>query len=528
MTEELKNWLKDCNMNPSSVSYGLVVGSQIFDPQKVNFKHNRGQRSSTSIDELSSQEKEDLQAGMSSRNMSDEEIPEYFKSKLKSSNGKYPDVKPIPEGEPVFIMNIFKGRTRPLLAFIDSGCNCWVAKEGVPQRELISAKLRDGPIKVGVASGIIVNASAEWASLIPLADGSKQAVRGLTMPNVTQDMPEINMVEVFDAIKKTHKDVKKIQNLNVPKRIGGSVDMIIGIKYQTIYPQLIHQFPNGLAVYRSNLMPAIPGQSACIGGPVGALEGLDDVFNGNPISYLVQLTQVMSDYKPRMEYFPDTLPGIEVDADIPGIEEFMENMKQEATNNIFEYIKQEPTRNIFDENNMKKIVCMECEDDTNDEKKDKQMVAIALTVDGKEEDIIVSSKKKKNIVCMQCGDEQLMSIQGELKRFMQQQEAGLDTSYKCPKCRDCQDCIKGSGYEKISVKQEREQNLIKESIKVNLKDGRVTAELPFKADPKEFLAENSFVAQKRLQNVCRKYYHDKKVKNEILEAFEKLRRKGHI
>ena len=59
--------------------------------------------------------------------------------------------------------------------------------------------------------------------------------------------------------------------------------MIIGIKYLSIYPQLIHQFPNGLAVYRSNLMPAIPGQSACIGEPVGALEGLDDVFNGNPI-----------------------------------------------------------------------------------------------------------------------------------------------------------------------------------------------------------------------------------------------------
>ena len=158
---------------------------------------------------------------------------------------------------------------------------------------------------------------------------------------------------------------------------------------------------------------------------------------------------------------------------------------------------------------------MECEDDINDEKKDKQMVAIALTVDGKEEDVIVSSKKrkkKKNIVCMQCGDDQLMSIQGELKRFMQQQEAGLDTSYKCPKCRDCQDCIKGSGYEKISVKQEREQNLIKESIKVNLEDGRATAELPFKADPKEFLGENSFVAQKRLQNLCGKSYHNKKSK----------------
>ena len=109
---------------------------------------------------------------------------------------------------------------------------------------------------------------------------------------------------------------------------------------------------------------------------------------------------------------------------------------------------------------------------------------------------------------MECGDDQLISIQGELKRFMQQQEAGLDSSYKCPKCRDCQDCIKGSGYERISVKQEREQDLIKQSVKVNLQDGRATAELPFKADPKEFLADNTFVAQKRLQNICKKFSRD--------------------
>ena len=124
MSLELKKWLKYCNINPATVSYGIVVGSQIFDPHQANFKQNRKPGSSTPIDKISSQEKEDLQTEMSSRNMSDEEIPEYFKSKLKSSNGKYPDVKPIPEGEPVFIMNIFRGRTRPLMAFIDSGCNC--------------------------------------------------------------------------------------------------------------------------------------------------------------------------------------------------------------------------------------------------------------------------------------------------------------------------------------------------------------------------------------------------------------------
>ena len=145
-----------------------------------------------------------LQKGSMERMMTDSEITEYFENGSKQINMGKPDVRPIPEGEPIFIMNIFQGKTRPVLAFIDGGCNCWVAKQGIPESELVSVKMRSGPISVGVASGITVKASAEWASLIPLADGGMQAVRGLTMPNVTQDMPEINMNEVFKAVKRTH------------------------------------------------------------------------------------------------------------------------------------------------------------------------------------------------------------------------------------------------------------------------------------------------------------------------------------
>ena len=85
---------------------------------------------------------------------------------------------------------------------IDSGANCWLAKDTVPQSELTSMKLMDGPIPIGVASGKTVFASAEWASLIPLSDGSYQSVRGLTLDKVTGDMTELNLVPIFEQIKK--------------------------------------------------------------------------------------------------------------------------------------------------------------------------------------------------------------------------------------------------------------------------------------------------------------------------------------
>ena len=475
MSSELQDWIKKAGLDPLKMMNSLVIGSNNISRQNNELLHNRQSRSSIPISKISNQERDMLQRGASERMMTDSEIAEYFETGSEQVNVNKPDIRPIPEGEPVFIMNIFQGKTRPVLAFIDGGCNCWVAKQGIPETELVSVKMKSGPIPVGVASGMTVYASAEWASLIPLADGGMQAVRGLTMANVTQEMPKINMDEVFKAVKKTYRYEKSIQKLKVPKVLGGQVDMIIGIKYQNIYPELVHQFPNGLAVYKSKLL-SVSGQSACIGGPIGALDGLGKIFAGNTMGYMIQLTQVMKSYKPRMEFFPDAKPKVEiVDTDIPGIVDLLDDDEE-----------------IRDENLM--INCINCGDEVI-------------------ENLAVHS----------------VSVQSELKKFMQQQEAGLDSSYKCPKCRNCGDCVKGSGYERISLKQEAEQELIKESVKVDLDKGRAEAELPFKvAEPSEYLGDNKIIAQKRLQNVVRKYHNDEKVKSEIIAAFDKLRMKGHI
>ena len=300
--------------------------------------------------------------------------------------------------------------------------------------------------------------------------------------------------------------MKTIQNIRVPKVLSGKVDMIIGIKYQNIYPELVHQFPNGLAVYKSKLLPAAPGEVGCIGGPVGALEDACHKFGGNSLRYIVQLTQVMSSYKPRMEFFPETSLYKEdlIDDDIPGIYELIDcENKMKAKEQV-------------------KTLYNKCkEDSVENPDNDKEKMA---------EDKVKAHDIK---ICNVC-EEKLVyyvptTVQSELKKFMQQEQVGLDTSYKCPKCRACSDCMKGSGYENISIKQEAEQELIKQSVDVNLDSGRAMAELPFKVgNPEEFLADNHNVAYKRMISICRKYHQDVKIKNEILAAFEKLRNKGHL
>ena len=464
MSRQLANWLTDNDIDT------YRFNSLIYNHQNRSFKANDITPSPISISKLSKSNREELQQGKASCPIEDQHLKEYFEEGMKME-GLSPDIRPIPDGEPIFILNVMQGKTRPLLVFIDGGCNCFVAKEGVPEKELTSVKLRSGPIDVGVASGITVKASGEWASLLPLADGGMQVVRGLTMKNVTQNMPTVQMLKVFNALKAENKDVKCIQKLSVPETVGGSPDIILGIKYASVYPELVHQFPNGLCVYKSKLKSVDSRANACIGGPVGAIEGIDNIFSGNSLQYIIHLTQVMRTYKPRMEFFPDSKPHYNpVNFDIEDLEDYSINGLQ------------------------------------------------------------VTEEEQNEICCIHCMDhnDEIFSIQKEMKGFMKFNDTGLDLNYKCPKCRSCQDCTKGSGYESISLKQEQEQQLIKESVTIDLSKGRAMADLPFKKDPKEFLNNNSREALKRLQHICNKYKNDQNVKSDIEEAFSKLRRKKHL
>ena len=180
-------------------------------------------------------------------------------------------VRGVPSGDPVFIFCVFKGKKSNIMTFIDSGANVWLAEDGIPQNELISVKHREGPIPLGVASGITAHAEAEWSSLLPLEDGTYQVVRGLTMKNITSDMPEVDLNPALNTFKREYPRDKRVQNLKVPKVVGGRINMILGIAYQAIYPTPLHTLQNGLTLFESKLRATSPGMLACIGGPIDCL-----------------------------------------------------------------------------------------------------------------------------------------------------------------------------------------------------------------------------------------------------------------
>ena len=146
-------------------------------------------------------------------------------------------IKPIPEGEVSFIFCKIKGKKSDVQTFIDCGCNCAIARDGVPQQEFRSCMIRKGPIPIDIATDIKVEARGEWGTLLPLADGSYQAVKCLTVDKVTADMPEMRLRKFLSKVKsenKDHRDINNIASLQVPEVLGGCVDLILGIKFVNV------------------------------------------------------------------------------------------------------------------------------------------------------------------------------------------------------------------------------------------------------------------------------------------------------
>ena len=69
--------------------------------------------------------------------------------------------------------------------FFDNGCNCSILRDSVSQTQFKLMMLKKGPIEIDVVSGIQVKATGEWRIMLPLEDGSPQAIRCLSINRVT-------------------------------------------------------------------------------------------------------------------------------------------------------------------------------------------------------------------------------------------------------------------------------------------------------------------------------------------------------
>ena len=552
---ELLQWLKNQNIK-------TTVTSIFASPFNASCKQYKKYLTPNSA-KFTKQERAKLQAGDICTNLSNEGLVEFFKDDSRLGTNKN-NVLGIPKGDVAFVFCIIKGQKSGIQTFIDNGCNCCILRDGIPEKELRSCKLQNGPISIDVATGITVNATGEWGCALPLLDGTHQLVRGLTVPKVTSDMPLMQLRPVLDEIKTAQPRNKDLQKIQIPEFLGGQVDMILGIQFSSVYPEPIHHLPNGLTVFKSKFLPAKADEIACIGGPVECIHNIASTVGATfTVRYLTNfMSRVSAGYAPKIDFFPSSDAEMEkkinifADKGIPQLDEYLENEIDDSNSETDEEetgyvdnIQIDEENNTSDDLQVDEQIAFENEGLGVDDRQPSEQVAFQ----DDEESFDTKNKVRSNeeifespnnlegeaklddrvISCIDCGKatvykNQCLTVQAELRKFLQQQEAGLDTTFRCLRCRNCKQCLKGAGEERKSMMQEAHQEIIRESVSIDRNQGRAVAKMPFITDPTGKLTNNTRLATKRLENVCRKYGSDPEIKEMIISSFKKLTDRGHI
>ena len=443
------------------------------------------------------------------------EATESLKSMAKGSK-----VLDLPEGDPLFMFSYIPGKTKDLNVFWDCGCSHLMMKSDVPEKELAAVRTRKGPLMIKGAGDTNIEVGDEWIILVPKADGTQQILIGVTSPQITAPFPVFNTKEAFQEVlkKAPHGKKKIIAKMKVPPQVGGDADLLVGIYFQNLYPELIYQLPCGLTISKTKLSPSSKGYNAVLGGPHSSFVSLCNQVGGS--TYLMSC--FISGLQSLKALGAPKIPSPPVTSE----EEIFAQMMNRGE--LAQFV--DPEEVINDGHAL-----------------DDGHVAGDLEVD--EDAHQDDHRLGSSILCGQCGVD-ILESPGEivktggqifidvtletesdpnlcdLKTLMKMNEDGITVDYKCPKCRNCESCRNPYDTERISQREEVEDEAIKDSVVVDRVAGKITAKLPFRGDENQYLSNNRQVALKILDGQCAKLKNDEEGRMIILKAFKKLTDNG--
>ena len=412
---------------------------------------------------------------------------------------------PVPEGEPLFMFHAAQGRTAPVNTFYDSGCSHAVFQEGIPVEQFRAQLVSKGPFNIDGVAGLKTIAMDEWLVSVPRTDGKYQHIQGLTVPRITSDFPLINLEAATREAKDDDPTNLTLQNCKVPPLAGGSVHMLLGIMYLSIFPKEIHTLPSGLTVYQSRLASHGGKYDCCIGGPHSSFAALSDIAGGTARL----LAHFMDGLKVFREWGPPKIRTIcmtEEEAEFARTYNCAEGEMNEFAQLMLE--EEVDLVNIVEDSDTDNMYTAAEHNQAGDELHDTFICCDHCT---------------GNVTAQVANDERIR----DFKRFQEIHETGLEVEYRCPRCRECNDCKSADKTEKISLREESEMYEIRKSVQLDFDNKKIQCTLPLRGKERDFLTNNKDKAEKILYQQCKKYYDDTEAKKVIIAAFDKLFNNGH-
>ena len=108
------------------------------------------------------------------------------------------------------------------------------------------------------------------------------------------------------------------------------------------------------------------------------------------------------------------------------------------------------------------------------------------------------------------------------------ENAGTDINYRCVNCRNCSDCRKSEQIQCISIQEEIEQDIIDNSVYVQVESGITIAKLPFLENPLDKLTPNRERAMAVYKGQVKKLDRNLVDKSDVMEAEQKMQKLGFV
>ena len=394
--------------------------------------------------------------------------------------------KPQHEDNSIFAFQTIDVEGLQFNIFYDSGCGDLVISKDCRNRltSIGRAKLEhDGPITLnGVGNQTSVCDLGVFSIQIPLNGGVDARMCGICVETITTPFPKYPLEKVEKdfrlSVERINRDL--VSTLpKLPKEVGGVVDIMIGKQYLKYFPKEVVQLESGLTLYQSRFNSP-DGTNGVIAGPHPEFTKIDRMAHFAVNQKFTYYSSSVQNYKtfhtliddvPLLGYNKifDKTPS----ASVPG--EFFENTKYQCHFGISCVLP--------------------------------KIGGVGVKCD---HSIHISRGPKK------------------LKTFEKIENTCTDMSYRCPECRNCVKCKNGGSIENISIQEEIEQNLINESITLDIENKVCIAKLPFIANPKLRIVPNFETAQKVYIAQIKKLVKAPEDKKEIIEAESKLQQLRYV
>ena len=392
--------------------------------------------------------------------------------------------------QPFFVMQQLRIAGEDVLTFYDSGANIHLV-EGSLAEKVGFTVLDDRCVSIGVVGGgQIWTEYGQYACVLgPDANLQYHQVECQGLDRITSFVPEVNLQPLAKEASPTFYNGNQ---LRYPKTVGGDrVKLLIGIRSTALAPRLHYVLPNGLGIFVSALLD-IHGSNVCFGGTHEVFtEGFAKA--GMSAGHVqVLFTQVATAYMGAPysmvrvtceDHGPATKPRTVVLDDDQWSEEFTGVLQEIGVST--------PIPNT-------PVPC-HCQD------------LGQCNYDGRCYKAAIPLSK--------------------LKGLLDEDDIPVIKDARCDKCANCPTCNLSSRAKTQSLQEAFEQEVIENSVTVDLEGQMVRVELPFIKQPAEFLtkrhkgSDNLYQARTIYKSQCRK---PDEVKVQIRAVHQELMDKGFM